>query len=89
MNLNMKLTCLKLQHPFKSLLEHLSLNNYLCLKGYPYPLPHVKTVLLNGTIMKSSFQMWHFQSNRFLAFQGRPIEAKNVLFCSGILTTLR
>jgi hypothetical protein len=46
-------------------------------------------MLLSGTTMKGSFQMGHFWSNRFLAFQGRPIEAKNVLFCWGILTTLR
>jgi hypothetical protein len=86
--LKYEVNMLKLQHPLKSFLEHLPLKNYLCLKGYPYPLPHVKIMLLSGTTMKISFQMWHFWSNRLLAFQGYLIEAKTMFCLVGVLTTL-
>jgi uncharacterized membrane protein YvlD (DUF360 family) len=65
----MKATSLGLEHVLRSLLEHLSLEIYLCLRGYPYLLLHVKILLLGGTIMKGKFQMWHFWPSIFLASQ--------------------
>ncbi len=46
--LKMKVTCLRLEHPLRSLLRCLSLESYMCSKGYPYPLLHVKILLLSG-----------------------------------------
>jgi hypothetical protein len=51
----MKVTCLGVEHLLKSLFEHLSLDNYICLKGYPYLVLHVKKLLLGGATMKGSF----------------------------------
>jgi len=46
-------------------------------------------MLLSGTTMKGSFQMWHFWSSTFLAFQGHPIEAKRMFSLVVVLTTLQ
>jgi hypothetical protein len=51
----MNVTSLGLEHVLKSLLEHLSLESYLCLKRYPYLLLHVKILLLGSTTMKGNF----------------------------------
>jgi hypothetical protein len=59
-NFKMKVTCLGLEHLFKkSCGTLLSFENYLCSRGYPYPLLHVKILLFSGATMKGSFQMWH------------------------------
>ncbi len=55
MSPKMNVTSLGLEHVLKSLLEHLSLESYLCLRGYAYLLLHVKILLLGGTTMKSNF----------------------------------
>ncbi len=75
----MKVTCLGLERLLKSLFEHLSPDNYLCLKGYPYPMLHVKILLLGGATMKGSFQMWYFWPSRFLASQGHKLKQKEYL----------
>jgi hypothetical protein len=56
MNFKMKVTCLGLEHPLKSLLEHLSLENYFCSRGYPYSQLHMKILLFGGATMKDKFQ---------------------------------
>jgi hypothetical protein len=44
----MKLTSLGLEHLLKSIFEHLSLEKYIFLRGYPYHLLDVKILLLDG-----------------------------------------
>ncbi len=45
---------LGLENPLKSFLEHLSLDNYFCLKGYPCPLSQTKILLLSGATMQGN-----------------------------------
>jgi hypothetical protein len=58
-SLKMKVTCLRLEHPLKSLFDHLPLENYFCLGDYLYHLLHVKILLFGGTTMKGSFKLWY------------------------------
>jgi len=55
MSPKMKATSLGLEHLLKSLFEHLSLERYICLGGYPYLLLDVKILLLDAATMKGSF----------------------------------
>jgi hypothetical protein len=79
MSSKVKVTCLWLEHLLKSLFEHLSLDNYLCLKGYPYTMLPVKILLLGGATMKGSFQMWYFWPSKLLASQGHKLKQKEYL----------
>lgn len=65
---------LGLEHLLKSFIKHLSLENYLCLGGYPYLLLHVKMLLVGGATMKGNLWMWHFWQKILLASQGHKLK---------------
>ncbi len=86
MNLKMKVTCLGLEHPL-SLFKYLSLENYSCWRGYPYPL-----------LCENPFIWWHkykgqfldvtFLAKQILGILRSQIEIKKVFNLVGVLTTL-
>ncbi len=55
MNLKMKVTCLGLGFSLKDLLNHLSIENYLCLGGYPCFQVAYEIVLYGGITTNDNF----------------------------------
>jgi len=75
---------LGLEHPLRNLFRHLSLESYLCPKGYPYPLLHVKIFLLGGVTMKGMFLNVAFFTKQILGIPRSQIEMENVFNLVGV-----